>query len=150
MDFLMEQALLYTSEKYEEIYRYFNQELDIKYQDLFIICASIGFKHDRKNELGKRGRELRTNYFNTNQKSLIYSILLNDPELGRSIEKFEDKEFQREARKKLTFYAEGGMEVIVEKVFGSRWDGYRLDPTYKEYEVDVLSYIYSDVQSVPF
>lgn len=150
MDFLMEQALLYSSEKYAEIYRHFNQKLDMKYQDLFIVCASIGFKNDRKSTFEKRSRELRTNFFNTNQKAIFYSIVLSDPELGRDIERFDEREFKLNARKLIELYAEGGMDILVEEVFGSRWDGYKLDETYNEYEVDVLGYIYNDAQSIPF
>jgi hypothetical protein len=42
------------------------------------------------------------------------------------------------------------MEILIEEVFGHRWDGNRLDTTYGEYEVDVLSYIYGDAIEVPF
>lgn len=150
MDFLMDQALLYTSKKYEEIYIYFNTKLDMKYQDLFILAASLGFKHDRKRPVGERGREFRTNYLNTKQKATAYSIILNDPEIGRNIEAFETSEFRLKARKRLEEYAEGGMELLVEEVFGSRWDGHKLDPTYNEYEVDLLGYIYEDAMEVPF
>jgi hypothetical protein len=150
MDFLMEQALLYTSKEYEEIYIYFNTKLDIKYQDLFLLCASIGFKKDQKKKIAERGREFRTNYFNSRQKAAVYSIILNDPEIGKNIEAFENSEFRLKARKKLEDYAEGGMKLLIEEVFGHRWDGNQLDPTYSEYEVDLLSYIYADSHEVPF
>ncbi|MFD1707362.1 hypothetical protein ACFSCZ_11530 [Siminovitchia sediminis] len=150
MDFLMDQALLYTSKKYEEIYIYFNNKLDIKYQDLFLLCASIGFKNNRKTPREGRGREFRTNYLNSQQKTAAYSIILSDPELGRNIEAFETSEFKLKARKRLEEYAEGGMDLLVEEVFGHRWDGNTLDPTYSEYEVDVIGYIYADAHEVPF
>ncbi|MFV8829545.1 hypothetical protein [Alkalihalobacterium sp. APHAB7] len=150
MDFLADQALLYTSKKYEEIYFYFNTKFEVKYQDLFLLCASLGFKKDQKSSIGERGRELRTNYLNTRQKATAYSIILSDSELGRNIEAFDDKEFPKKARKRLEEYAEGGMQVLVEEVFGRRWDGNNLDPAYKEYEVDLLSYIYGDSKEVPF
>jgi hypothetical protein len=53
-------------------------------------------------------------------------------------------------RLKLEAYAEGGMDILIEEVFGHRLDGNRLDTTYGEYEVDVLSYIYGDSIEVPF
>jgi hypothetical protein len=150
MDFLMDQALLYTSKKYEEIYIHFNTKFDIKYQDLFLLCASIGFKKNRKKRITEKGREFRTNYLNSRQKATAYSIILSDPEIGKNIEAFEDSEFRLKARKRLEDYAEGGMEILVEEVFGQRWDGHKLDPTYNEYEVDLLSYIYADSNEVPF
>lgn len=150
MDFLMDQAILHTSKKYEEIYIHFKEKYDIKYQELFLTCASIGFKRNRQEKPDGAGREFRTNYFNSKQKTAAYSIILSDMELGRNIEAFESGEFRLNARKKLESYAEGGMDILVEEVFGHRWDGNRLDPTYGEYEVDVLSYIYGDAIEVPF
>jgi len=146
----MDQALLYTSKKYEEIYIYFNNEFDIKYPDLFLLCASLGFKKDRKKRIVEQGREFRTNYLNSRQKATAYSILLSDTEIGKNIEAFESNEFRLKARKKLEDYAEGGMEILTEEVFGYRWDGNKLDSTYSEYEVDLLSYIYADSNEIPF
>ncbi|SET57352.1 hypothetical protein SAMN05216389_11543 [Oceanobacillus limi] len=150
MDFLMDQILFYTSEKYEEVYIHLNTKFDVKYQDLFSICASIGFKNNRRSPIETRGREFRSNYFNTSQRATIYSILLGDPELGKNIEQFDDNEFRRQARKRLEEYAEGGMEILISEVFGNRWDGNKLDPNYSEYEIDILGYIYSDAQAIPF
>ncbi|WP_174733239.1 hypothetical protein [Mesobacillus harenae] len=150
MDFLADQALLYTSKQYEEIYFHFNIKFEVKYQDLFLLCASLGFKKDRKKPIGERGREFRTNYLNTRQKSTAYSIILSDGELGKNIEAFGENEFPRKSRKRLEEYAQGGMEILIEDVFGRRWDGNQLDKSYSEYEVDLLSYLYSDSQEVPF
>jgi hypothetical protein len=150
MDFLMDQALLYTSKRYEEIYIHFNSNYEIKYQDLFLLCASIGFRNDRKTSFKERGREFRTNYLNSKQKATAYSIILSDSELGKNIEAFENSEFRLQARKRLEQYAEGGMDLLVEEVFGHRFDGNKLDPTYSEYEVDLLSYVYAESNTVPF
>jgi hypothetical protein len=150
MDFLAEQALLYTSKRYEEIYFHLNTKYEIKYHDFFLICASIGFKKNHRRKVGERGREMRTNFFKGRQKATIYTIILSDEELGRNIEAFGEDDFPRRARKLLEEYAEGGMEILVEEVFGRRWDGNQLDKTYNEYEVDLLSYIYADSKEVPF
>ena len=150
MDFLREQALLFTSKKYEPIYMHLNSQYEIKYHEFFLLCASLGFKKNKQTAIGEKGRELRTNYFNTKQKAAVYSIILSDQEIGKNIEAFEEQEFRLKARKKLESYAEGGMEVLVEEVFGRRWDGHKLDESYTEYEVDIVSYIYADVNEVPF
>ncbi len=115
-----------------------------------MICASLGFKHNKRAPRENQGREFRSNYLNTNQRATAYSIILSDPEIGKNIEQFEDPEFKRKARKHLEEYAEGGIEILIDEVFGSRWDGNKLDPNYSEYEIDILSYIYSDVKAVPF
>ncbi|MEH7333951.1 hypothetical protein V7161_15000 [Neobacillus drentensis] len=150
MDFLMEQASLFTSKEYEEIYFHLNSKHDIKYHDLFLLCASIGFKKNQKKKLDERGREFRTNFFNSRQRAAVYSIIINDPDIGKNIEAFDNSEFRLKARKRLEEYAEGGMDLLVKEVFGQRWDGNKLDPTYHEYEVDLLGYIYADSNEVPF
>ncbi|MFC5465959.1 hypothetical protein [Lederbergia graminis] len=150
MDFLMNQMLMYTSEKYQEIYIHFNNKFNIKYHELFLICASIGFKNDNKMPLNSQGREFRSNYFNSSQRATIYSILLADPIQGKNIEQFDDPEFRRVARKNLEEYAEGGMDILVSEVFTNRWDGNKLESSYSEYDIDLLAYIYGDSQAVPF
>lgn len=68
----------------------------------------------------------------------------------KNIEEFENPDYRLAARKKLESYAEGGMEILVEDVFKRRFDGYKLDESYTEYEVDIVSYLYMDVNEVPF
>ncbi|WP_099157060.1 hypothetical protein [Virgibacillus ndiopensis] len=150
MDFLLDQILFFTSEKHQEIYIHLNSKFDIKYQDLFSICASIGFKNNRKTPIENRGREFRSNYLNSNQRATAYSIILADPEIGKSIEQFDDSEFRRKAKRRLEEYAEGGIEILIEEVFGNCWDGNKLDQNYTEYEIDILGYIYFDTKEVPF
>ena len=150
MDFLQEQALLYSSQRYENIYFHFNEAYGIKYHEFFLLCATIGFKNNRLEAFTKKGREFRTNYFNTKQKVSFYTMLLCDNELGRDLEAFSDPEFISMARKKIQFYAEGGMSILVESVFKSRFDGHYLDETYTDYDVDVLMYINDQATTVPF
>ncbi|WP_461205027.1 hypothetical protein [Clostridium sp. DL1XJH146] len=150
MDFLAEQQLFYTSKKYETIYKYLNENLGIKYHELFTLVASIGFVNDRQIKFEKRGREFRSNYLNNQQKASIYSIILNDPELGKQIEMFNDKNFNLQCRKKLEEYAEGGMEILVEEVFKNKWNGTSLDSDYDEYDVDIMSYFLEYTMKVPF
>lgn len=150
MDFLMNQAIIHSSTKFADIYVYMNSQYGIKYQDLFSICMSIGFKNNRKSKLKSQGIQIRSNYFNTNQRSAVYAMILEDPEIGKNIEKFSEKQFSLTGRILMEEYAEGGMEILVEEVFKNRWDSNRLDPSYNEYDVDILSYIYMDAQESPF
>lgn len=150
MDFLAEQQIIFTSKKYESIYKALNTLIDVKYHDLFMLCASIGFKNNKKLPLNDKGREFRSNYLSREQKATAYSIILNDSELGRKINKFEDREFIVKSRKRLEEYAEGGMYILVRDVFKSKWTGELLDESYGEYEVDIISYIYEQSLEVPF
>lgn len=116
----------------------------------YFVPASLDFKKNQKKKMDERGREFRTNYFNSRQKAAVYPIIVNDPEIGKNIEAFDNSEFRLKARKRLEEYAEIGMELLIKEVFGHRWDGNNLDPTYNEYEVDLLGYIYADYNEVPF
>ena len=48
MDFLSGQIIIYTSRRYEEIYRHLNSDFGIKYHELFILCASLGMYGGKK------------------------------------------------------------------------------------------------------
>lgn len=150
LDFLSEQSLLYSSKEYEDIYIYFNENRQVSYHDLFILFASIGAKSNRHEPFTGRGREFRTNYFNRDQRDLAYSIILNDTELGKNIENFSDKEFYSKTRRKLEQYAQGGATIVLEEVFGAHWNGSKLSRDYREYEIDLLTYVYTKLEEAPF
>lgn len=151
MDFLTEQRILYTSKKYEDIYSYFNEgSMKLKIHEIFLLCASIGFKNNRKNTFTEIGKEFRTNYFSTQQMSAMYSIILNDSSLGKQVEMFYNNGFKRDALKRMEEYAEGGMEIICEEIFKKRWNGKELSRDYDEYDIDILSYIYENSKEIPF
>lgn len=150
MDFLSEQTHVFTSKEYEQIYIHFNEANKVKFHDLFLLFASIGAKNGRASSFTGKGRDMRTNYFTRDQRDLAYTIILNDEVRGKNIDRFTDKEFFVEARKLLEEYAQGGVEIIVQEVFKSKWNGRKLDEKYKDYEIDMLSYIYGDLNEVPF
>lgn len=150
MDFLSGQMLINTSKKYEEIYKHLNSEFGIKYHELFILCASLGMFFGKKEILNENGRELRSNYLNRSQKATAYSIILSDPEIGRQLSSFENKEFINQARKTLEQYAEAGMSILVKEVFYSKWNGFELETRYREYDIDIINYFYGKGIEIPF
>lgn len=150
MDFLREQGLIYTSKKYEEIYIFLKDRYDISYDQTFTLCAAIGFKNNRCLERESKGREFRGSYLKRDNKASLYSIILNDEELGKQIDSFDRVEYQKECIKKLEKYAEGGMEVLVEEVFRGKWGHNKLDERYDEYIIDIISYVYEKSIELPF
>ncbi|CEN87588.1 hypothetical protein [Paraclostridium sordellii] len=150
MDFLRNQHILYSSKKYENIYTMFKDKFNISYAQLFILCATTGFKNNRKSNVEEKSREFRTNYMNTHERSSAYAIILGDQRLGKRITDFEDAIFVTEAKKLLEEYAEGGMDVIIENVFKRKWDGVKLDESYIEYDIDLISYVYGQAKVIPF
>lgn len=150
MDFLSGQRIFYTSKKYENVYLYFKNEYDITYDELFTIAAVIGFKNNKTGSVTEKGREFRSNYFKRNNKATIYSIVLNDKDLGKQIDKFEDSDYVVACKKRLEEYAEGGMDWITENLFPRKWDGIKLDSSYDEYLIDIMTYVYGKYNEVPF
>lgn len=151
MDFLSEnQIVLLTSQRYQDIYIKLNEKFDIKYHELFILSAAVGYKHNRKIPFQGKGREMRSTYFDQAQKTTAYTIILGDEDVAMDIRSFEDKEFITTAKKLLEMYAEGGMEIIVEEVFGNKFNNEILDTSYDEYLIDIMSYICQEAQQLPF
>lgn len=151
MNFLQtSQIIFYTSKKYEEIYIHLNSELKLGYKHIFLLCATLGAKNNRKSPIDNNGREFRSSYLTNEEENILYSIILNDSDIGRNIEAFNDRDSQVQMRKLLEQYAEGGMDILVDEVFKEKWNGIKLDDSYDEYFVDMLKYTLANLQSVPF
>lgn len=150
MDFLQRDQSFHTSSKYEPIYIHFNQEYKVGYKDLFLVCASLGAKEGNRSEADKGGREFRSSFFSEKEKKLAYTIIINDEKVGKNLDSFNSPDFPKEARKLLEEYAEGGMDVLVEKVFKDKWNGHKLDSNYDNYAVDMMQFVLATIKDVPF
>jgi hypothetical protein len=151
MDFLArKQILVFTSKQYENIYIYLKDVYEIKYHDLFMLSASIGFRNNNPLPIGEKGREFRSNYLSNAQRATAYSMILNHPTVGKDLEKFNQEDFPSIAKKILEEYAEGGMQILVRDVFRSKFKDGHLDKTYEEYDLDIISYVYEQSDVVPF
>lgn len=151
MDLLSSQRLIYTSEKYEGIYMEIANNKNISYHDIFLLVCSIGFRKGKKSPIKKRGREFRVNYLSSDeQKTIIYTILLEDPYLNITIEDLIKKDRFGEYIKVLEEYAEGGMDVLVEEVFPPNIHIETKGKAYNNYIIDIMSYVYEQSIDVPF
>jgi hypothetical protein len=150
-DFLSSQYVLKTDKQYDDVYGCFRDLFKTKTADLFLLCLNIGYKNGLKLPIETYGKtELRSNYFTTFQKTCIYSIVLSDAEMGKEIERFLDKNFQREVINFLQEYAHGGMQKLCEQVFRHNWNGTELNKGYNEYIIDIMSYALLETDVVPF
>lgn len=151
MDFISAQGLLFTSKTYEDIYIKFKEEYSINYPDLFCLACSIGFTENLKLPVLEKGRELRVNFLNTDEKStIIYTILLEDKSLNINIEDLLDKNRFTEYRKTLEEYAEGGMYYLTENIFPSHIKDNTAVKAYNDYITDIMSYAYTKSNETPF
>lgn len=151
MSFLQHSGLIiYASDKYDDIYMRINQEFKIDYKNVFLLAASLGARKGIKKPVQKRGREFRASYLNQEEEQLAYAIVLNDKDIGKNIEMFDNAEFRFEGRKVLQEYAEGGMSVLVDNVFNERWNGIKLDSRYNNYGIDIMKFLIAELNQVPF
>lgn len=150
MDFLSGQRIIYASERFDKIYQLFKEDYGVSIHQLFLIAMTVGFTRGKKVIRETKGREFRSNYFSAQEKAKIYVMLLNDETINRSIEEFNKEDFPNKAQKLMENYAEGGMEILIEEVFGDLWNGFKLDETYNEYDIDILSFISLESKKAPF
>lgn len=151
------QIIFHVDDSYTGIYDYFTKRndnisgIEIKY--LFLLTVTIGFKNSRKKEMNSRGStQMRSSYLNPDQESLVYNIAFSDSVFDNDIEKLASSEKSNLAEIKKIYeeYANGGMEILIEKVFKGRWDGEELDPNYEYYHFDLFKYVSSEIKEVPF
>jgi len=140
---------MFTDKEYEKIYLYFRDSLNIRYTELFVLNAAIGYKNNLCIPLKKKGKEFKSSYFGKLRFSM-YSMILNHHEYGKNIEDFKDVDFQNSVINYLQELANGGMKILCDKVFLHNWDGLELDTSYDEYLIDVLTYSIEETEKVPF
>lgn len=151
MDFISAQGLLFTSKKYEDIYIKFKDEYSIGYADLFCLACSIGFVENLKQKVEEKGRELRVNFLNSDERAtIIYTILLEDEDLNINLEDLLDKDRFYKYRKTLEEYAEGGMYYLTKNIFPSHIKDNTAVKAYNDYIIDIMSYAYDKSEETPF
>lgn len=151
MNFLSSQTSLFTSEKYQNIYIKISEDTNISYHELFTLVCSIGFKKGRKTAFTKTGREFKCQHISSDeQKTVVYTILLQDENLEIEIEDLMNKDRFSEYKRVLQEYAEGGMDVLVEEALPPNIYIETKAKTYNNYIVDIMSYVYKESQETPF
>lgn len=123
----------------------FMEKQIMKPYQLFTFCATIGFKYGEKMPYLNRGKDTRGFYFKEPELTSLYSIIINDPDIGQNLEAFSDDEFIKKGFKTIEEYAEGGMQVILEK-FGMNWgwNGETLSEEYDEFAIDLLHFVLNE------
>lgn len=150
MDYLSNQILLYTSEKYEEIYKEINSRFKITYAQLFTLMVAIGFKNNKKVPLLKYGREFRSTYLKEDSRTIIYTILLSDKSLNIEFKDLIDNKKFKEYSKVLQEYAEGGMSFLIENIFPENIEKNTNSKNYDDYIFEIAKYVHTSCQKAPF
>jgi len=142
---------IFKSKKYEDIYdKLVNKKHIFKMNELFTLCAALGFKHNKPVPLKSKGTEMRSEHFKENHITALYSIMINSPLIKAELDSFSDNDFIKNAFKIIEQYAEGGIEILCREVFEKNWNGYELTVDYEYYDVDLLRFIYEDYKEGAF
>ena len=103
---------------------------------------------------------LKTDLLDDNEKDLVgieAKILEKNgekvdrkEEIPENFENFLDAEFISTGLRLIERYAQGGMEILCNEVFEEKWDGSKLIREYKDYDADILRFVYKERMSTPF
>lgn len=151
------QLIFHADERYKGIYDYFTKKQDdfsgIEIKSLFLLTVTIGFNNSKKNPFNQRGStQMRSSYLSPDQESLVYNIAFSDNSFNNNIEELSSGDKDNLAKIKNIYeeYANGGMEILIEKVFKDRWNGEYLDPDYEHYHFDLFKFIAAEIREIPF
>lgn len=150
-DYRLDNNLFFNrSKKYENVYKVLDKIL--KPYELMCFCATVGFKYNKKSCIEEKGLDTRGSFFKDKALLSMYTVVINDKEIGNNLEAFSnDSFFKTEFKATIEQYAEGGMEILLEE-FQSEWgwDGKTILEDYNEYETDLLRFIYDQSNSDTF
>lgn len=151
MGFLSEGKRLITLDKrYDHHYDFLQKELDMDVAGLFYLCLLLGYTSSNKKDDYQAGRkQFRTSYLSEEQVAVLYT-------LGEEISNYtlfknlNDGEIVKKIIREFQLYSSGGMETLLEEVFSSQLINDHLNPSYKNYDYDLMRYLYERLEAVPF
>lgn len=151
MSFLADsKRLIVLDQRYDHHYDFLQKELDMDVAKLFFLCLLLGYKSGRKKEDYKAGRkQFRTSYLSEEQRAIMYTIgeEICDHQFFKNV---TDPNLITKIVKEYQLYSSGGMEILLEDVFNTQLINDQLNPAYKNYDYDLLCYLYAKLEVAPF
>lgn len=138
---------VYRSKKYDSIYEMLVDKKKIfeNRAGVFVFASIVGFKNNKRIPVKERATEMRSEHIS--EKDLLAIICMMFKEFDYDFNKFEDYENVKKMMPVIEEYAEGGMEILCNTAFYGQWDGNSLSENYDEYEIDLVRYIYKEMQN---
>lgn len=136
--------------RYDHHYDFLQKELDMDVASLFYLCFLIGYTTGSKKANYIPGRkQFRTSYLSEEQRAVLYTISeeISDYKLFKNL---TDQEIIGVIIKDFQLYSSKGMEILLEEVFSKQLTNDQLNHSYKNYEFDLMCYLYDRLSSVPF
>ncbi|MGD6768565.1 MULTISPECIES: hypothetical protein [unclassified Mammaliicoccus] len=147
------QLIFYVDKKYDDVYEVLsNLSKDNKFEikNLFILCASIGFRNSYKMKVEKKGKETRSSYLTPMEEAFLLNLAFTDKNISSDLDELNKYENRGSVKTVIEDYANGGMSLILENAFNDNWDGSSLNENYDHYYYDLNKYILSEIKNIPF
>lgn len=148
MSFLSEgKRTIKTDEKYESVYQVLSDKTGMSIAEIFFFCVLIGKRSETKSMDFKPGmKEFRPSYFTETQRGVMYGIA----DTIIPITEIDTPEKVNEIIREYQLLSNGGMEIIISEVLKDRYKDGQLDEKYDGYSIDLMKYLYSKLNAVPF
>lgn len=148
MDFLTEgKRTIKADVMHEEVYQQLNEKTGMGIAEIFYFCVLLGFKNQHQSTEFRAGRkEFRVTYLDETQRSILYAIANEKVPLIELNTQEKIKEVIFDYQK----YSNGGMEILIQKVFKNHYINGSLDNTYDDYDLDLIRYMYDNLNEMPF
>ncbi len=136
---------VYRSKKYDSIYELLVDKKRIfeNRAGVFVFASIVGFKYNRRTKIAERATEMRSEHIT--EKDLLPIICMMFKEFDYDFNMFEDYDNVKKMMTVIEEYAEGGMDILCNKAFYGQWDGQELNENYNEYEIDLVRFIYEEM-----
>lgn len=139
-----------TDLRYKYYYDELRSILKLTNGEIFMLALVIGYNEGRKSKIiDNKGAEFRPSYLKNEERSIIYAISYK--EYGDEfINRFNEKDFQNKLQDTLIEYSNTGMELLIGKVLKDNLVDGKFISNYHDYDIDVIKYVYDQLNSVPF
>lgn len=147
------QMIFYTDSKYNDVFDTFikkEAKNKIEIKQLYILAATLGFKNSKRVQVSSKGKETRTSYLSYKEEALLLNMVFADSEINNNIDKIVNLNNKIKIKNIIDEYANGGLELIVERGLPHRWTGEFLDNEDGNLTFDLSKYILSEIQNIPF
>lgn len=147
------QMIFFTDSKFNNVFDIFTKKEvgnKIEIKQLYILAATVGFKNSKRVKIENKGKETRTSYLSYKEEALLLNMVFSDDEINNNIDEIVNLNNKLKIKNIIDEYANGGLELIIEKGLPHRWNGEYLNNEDGNLTFDLSKYILSEIQNIPF
>lgn len=139
-----------ADKKHEDAYDLLHEKLELEISNLFFISLIIGYRKGVKsNSFAPGKKEFRVSYLNDSQKSIMYTIA-NECTDGEFFSDPSNEVLSKKIIREFQLYATAGMDIIINDIFKHYTVNGQLNSAKSDYDVQLLKYLYQELNTAPF